>query len=223
LASLSQAEGDHPKVRALLEELEELGRGSQDKSLKWTICAYQGHLLLETGDTAAARPRYEEGLALRRAAEDRGAVAWALLEVGHAAWLQGEPVVTQSHAVEALGLFQARDDKEGLLAALESLAVAALAQERKEHAARLLGAVEALREALKLSGPDWWRRPRERMADAAAVGPRAGVRRAGLSRCPVWGPTRSASGEANSRQQRSSGKAVDGNNRHCSRWTSWLQ
>ena len=35
-----------------------------------------------------------------------------------------------------------------------------------EHAARLMGAVEALREAPGLSGPDWWRRPRERMGEA---------------------------------------------------------
>jgi hypothetical protein len=44
-----------------------------------------------------------------------------------------------SRAVEALGLFQQRSEKEGLLAALESLAVAALAQGRKQYAARLLG------------------------------------------------------------------------------------
>jgi hypothetical protein len=89
------------------------------------------------------------------------------------AWLQGEPVVTQSHAVEALGLFQARNDKEGLLTALESLGAAALAQGRKECAARLLGAVEALCEDLgPLQGAYWWRRnaavdPRERMGEAA--------------------------------------------------------
>jgi hypothetical protein len=70
-------------------------------------------------------------------------IAWGLLEVGQAAWLEGEPAVTQSHAVEALGLFHELGNQEGLLAALESIAVAALAQRRSEHAARLMGAVEA--------------------------------------------------------------------------------
>jgi hypothetical protein len=30
--------------------------------------------------------------------------------------------------------------------------------------------VEALREALALRGPDWWRRPRERIAEAVRAG-----------------------------------------------------
>jgi hypothetical protein len=57
---------------------------------------------------------------------------------------------------------------------LESLAVAALAQGQQGRAARLMGAVEALRGALGLSGPDWWQRPRERIGDAvraAALAP----------------------------------------------------
>lgn len=126
----------------------------------------QGHLLLEGGDYPAARSRYEEGLALRRQIGDPNSLACALVEVGHAAWLEGEAGVTQSHAGEALRLFRGRDDQNGLLVALEGVAAAALAQGRKEHAARLLGAIEAQREALKLHGPDWWRRPRERIADA---------------------------------------------------------
>jgi hypothetical protein len=40
-----------------------------------------------------------------------------------------------------------------------------LAQGRKDHAARLLGAVEAQREA-GLSLPEWWGRPRERIEEA---------------------------------------------------------
>ena len=83
-----------------------------------------------------------------------------------AAWLQGDAEIMQSHAVEALALLRELGNKEGLLAALESLAVAALAQGRNERAARLLGAVESLREALKLAVPHWWRGPRERMGDA---------------------------------------------------------
>ena len=44
--------------------------------------------------------------------------------------------------------------------------MAALAHGRQEPAARLLGAVAALREALRLPGADWWRRPRERTGEA---------------------------------------------------------
>jgi tetratricopeptide (TPR) repeat protein len=161
LASVVQAQGDHKKGRALLEEALALYADVED------IMA-QGHLFLELGDHAAARSLYEEGLVLRRERGDAG-IASALLEVGHAAWLQGEPVVTRSHALEALELLQALEDKEGVLAALESLGVAALAEGHKERAARLTGAVEAWREALRLPGPTWWRRPRERIGEAARV------------------------------------------------------
>jgi tetratricopeptide (TPR) repeat protein len=170
LGHVAREQGNDEAARAHYDEslaiLRELDEGGN-------TCMRQGHLLLELGDVAAARSRYEEWLALERATENAQAVAWALLEVGHAAWLQGEPEVTQSHAREALGLFQEREGKEDVLAALESLAVAAFAQGRKAGAARLFGAVEAQREARELSGPGWWRRPRERVGEAvraAALG-----------------------------------------------------
>jgi hypothetical protein len=160
------ANGHHEKAGALLDEAKALGRELRDKRLISDLCMQQGHMLLEGGDLAATRRCYEEGLALRREIEDRWAIAWALLEVGHVVWLQGEPAVTQSHAQGALALFQALGDKDGLLAGLESLAAAALVQKREERTARLMGAVEALRDALKLCGPDSWRRPKARMRDA---------------------------------------------------------
>jgi hypothetical protein len=146
----------------------------------------QGHLLLDLGDYAGARGRYEEGLALRRQVTDPGGVAWvggvawALLEVGHAAWLQGEAAVTQSHALEALALFRELEDRLGMLAGLESLAAAALAQGRREEAARRMGAAVGLREALRVDGPGHWLPFRERIE--------AAVRAASLERehAPAW-------------------------------------
>jgi predicted ATPase/class 3 adenylate cyclase/Tfp pilus assembly protein PilF len=160
LSGVARGHGEHEKARALLDEARSVDPGDDD------LCAGQGHLLLEMGDYAAARSRFEEGLALRRKIKAPWAVPWALVEVGHVAWLQGEPLVTQTHAVEALELFQEREDQKGILAALESLAVAAFSQGRKERAARLLAAAEAQREGLGLPGPHWWRRPRERIGEA---------------------------------------------------------
>jgi hypothetical protein len=57
---------------------------------------------------------------------------------------------TRSYAVEALGLFREREEGDGILAPLESVAVAMRPQGRKEQAARLAGAIEALREAWRL-------------------------------------------------------------------------
>ena len=134
---------------------------ARERTLAWQL----GHLLLEMGTTRQPAPATRR--AWRCGASEGDApshIAWALLEAGHAAWLQGEPAVTQSHAREALALFQEGEDKASLLAALESLAVAALAQRVRgeadgERAARLLGAVEARRKALGPPPPPWWRRP----------------------------------------------------------------
>jgi hypothetical protein len=117
----------------------------------------------------AARSCYEEGLAVRRAAGDALGIAWALLAVGHAAWLQGDSVVAETHAAEALLLFQKWEHNSGLLTALENLAVAALARGRKEHAARLLGAVEALLETPGLPRMVRWCHSREQMGEANGI------------------------------------------------------
>jgi predicted ATPase/class 3 adenylate cyclase len=179
LASVAQMQGDGPAARALLEEARAVAREVPDAvDLEWSLL---GDLLLELGETAAARSRYEERLARQRARGSSGLIGRALLEVGHAAWLQGEAAVTQSCAAEALGLFQAEENVDGMLAALESLAVAALAQgpgggdprsggagprgaAGGEQAARLLGAVEARREAVGCDPR--WRRPKERIDEA---------------------------------------------------------
>jgi non-specific serine/threonine protein kinase len=132
----------------------------------------QGHLFLELGEYVAARSRYERGLSRQRAVDDPWLIGWALLEVGHAAWLQGEAAVTWSHAAEALRLFEPFENKAGALAALESLAAAALmpgphaSEASRERAARLAGAVAAQREALGPPRPDWWLRRRERITEA---------------------------------------------------------
>lgn len=78
----------------------------------------------------------------------------------------GELAVTHAYAREALALFQARDDKDGLLAGVESVAAALLAEGRLQSAARLLAAAEAQREALGPPGVPWWRRPHERIVAA---------------------------------------------------------
>jgi predicted ATPase/class 3 adenylate cyclase len=182
LAKVANAQGDQKAMQEFREESMALSRENE-----WEIANIsmdQGHLLLEVGDYTAARSRFEEGLTARRAVQGASWVAWALLEVGHAAWLQGEDGTARSHAVEALRSFQELGHKTGILAALESLAVAELAQEppgpgphnappappaRKagsERAARLAATAAAHRRALKLLGPHHWIRPKERVEEA---------------------------------------------------------
>jgi predicted ATPase/DNA-binding SARP family transcriptional activator len=167
LASVAQAQGEYSTAEAFFEEaLVRIREFGHQKWMQSDICRGYGHLLLELGDYAAARSCFEEMLAIQRAGEQVGQTAWPLLEVAHAEWCQGASSVAQTHAVVALALFREKDDRDGILAALESMAMVALAQGRKERAARLIAATEALRETLGLPGRKWWLRPRERMAEA---------------------------------------------------------
>jgi tetratricopeptide (TPR) repeat protein len=166
LARVARAQADHQTAGALREEAHALGPGTN------TQMFHQGRLLLAWGDYAGARSYYEEGLALPYALDEARGVAWALVQVGHAAWLQGDLVAANSYGVKALELFQGQEDMGGILASLEALAVAAMAQGLDarpaggERAARLLGAGEALREALGLPATGWWRHPSERIREA---------------------------------------------------------
>ena len=114
---------DEPTVRALREELLALLPKTRARAVVW---------LHAPGASAPGagglrrRPLPLRGRAGAAAAgSDTSLIPWALLEVGHAAWLQGEGAVTQSHALAALALFQEMEDTPGMLAVLESLAVAA--------------------------------------------------------------------------------------------------
>lgn len=176
LASVTLAEGgtqqsargaeQRSKARALFEEPRSPGPEVGDR-LMAEFRTRQGDLLLELGDLPEARSQYEEALALRRAGEYPGLIGQALLAVGHAAWCQGDHAAAQARALEALHLFREQDNQEALLAALESLAAAALSRAEEPHAARLMGAVEALREGMGQPGAIGWRRARQRIGEAA--------------------------------------------------------
>jgi tetratricopeptide (TPR) repeat protein len=163
MAGAAVAQGDTAKARTLLAEAQPPGPEVGDKP-RAEFCIRQGDLLLDLGDLAAARSRYEE--TVLRAGEYPGLLAQALTAVGHAAWCQGDYAAAQACAVEAMDLFRRQDNPQGVFAALESLAAAALACGEKPQAARLLGAVEAQRETLGMPGATWWRRARERIGDA---------------------------------------------------------
>jgi hypothetical protein len=123
---------------------------------------------LEQGDYGAARARYEEGLAARRAFGRSFDTGWALLELGHAAWCQRDWEAARRCATEAAALFgEPPPEAESLLAALESLAGVAAGQGLKVRAARLFAAAQALRQSGGLPVMVWWRRSRTRLLEAA--------------------------------------------------------
>jgi tetratricopeptide (TPR) repeat protein len=133
-----------------------------------------GHLLLERGDFAGARARYEEGLAVRREVRADGEIGWSLLELGQAAWCQRDWKTARGHVAEAAALFQKHADRTNLLVVLESLAGIAAGQGQSERdpaamlrAARLFAAAQELRHSLNIAPIVFWRRSRARLLEAA--------------------------------------------------------
>lgn len=93
-----------------------------------------------------ARPLYAESLAIRRDIGDRQGVALLLCNYGYASLESGDAVAAETQFKESLGTFRELNAMEGILAALEGIALAAKAVSQTAAATRILGCVSVLRE-----------------------------------------------------------------------------
>src|SRR5262249_16294270 len=116
---------------------------------------YQGHL-------DEARARYEESLALQRSVGDTWGMALSLAELGMVARDEGNYPLASEFALASLTLLREQRIPYFVPEGLDLLAAAASAQGRAKRAARLLGAAEALREALGAPLPPPDREPYDR-------------------------------------------------------------
>lgn len=89
-----------------------------------------------------------ESLALSRETGEEGDTAIALRGLGRLALRQGQPAQARPPLVESLGLHQKQGDTRQMAVTLEELAALSLAEGHAEHAARLLGAAQALGDTL---------------------------------------------------------------------------
>src|SRR5262249_53003230 len=105
----------------------------------------------------AARSLCEESLAIRRELGDRLGIATSLALLGETLYLQGEAAGAESHYQESLTIRWELGDRLGITEMLEALAELACGDGQEatdgcahggRRAARLLGAAEALREAI---------------------------------------------------------------------------
>jgi len=145
---LAMGEGDLARGEALLEESIPVIR---EASARW----YLGLYLNRLGDFARLRENYEraeglytEAVAIWRDLGMQADTAAALHNLGYAVLSQGDVGRARSLFAESLALHQAQDNRAGIAEGLAGLAAVAATEQQAEHAARLLGAVEALREHL---------------------------------------------------------------------------
>ncbi len=134
--------------RRLLDEAAEIARKSGSGVLLAFILWWHGFTAQLRGDYAAALHSYEEGLEAGRTAGSAPAVAHHSSRLGSLLAERGDFSAAREYLGEALACFQSLDDRWGMVRALEGLGRVALAEGRCEPAAKLLGAVETLREAI---------------------------------------------------------------------------
>jgi tetratricopeptide (TPR) repeat protein len=100
------------------------------------------------GDNFAARRFYEESIATAHELGEKNMVAYALNSLAHVVFLQSEPIEARRYYRESLVVFQEIGEKRGIAYCLEGFAKVAARYGNAAQAAHLLGAAEALRQAI---------------------------------------------------------------------------
>src|SRR5437588_7880910 len=140
--------GDPVAARPLLEESAALFRAGNMQRLAMPLNTL-GRVALRQGDDTGARAYCEEALAVARATGDELFIAEALAQLGTVALHVGDSGQATALYQQSLTLIWTRGYRECIAEDLAGLAATASLLGQPERAARLFGAVEALR---KVSG-----------------------------------------------------------------------
>ena len=134
-------------VRELLSQALEISRELNDQ--RGIAFALNNLGMVEgiAGNYDAARDYHESSLPLLRDMGDKWSTARALSGLGRAAWFQGDVEAARAYYRENLIILRDLGSVWELVYTLEGFSWLALRDNKPQHAARLLGASDALREA----------------------------------------------------------------------------
>ena len=139
--------GDYPEARMIFEESLALTREMGSKHGIVNNLNNLGSVTLAQNDYAAARGLFEESLAMSQEMGEKSQTAYALLGLGLAGLAEGTPE-TRQHITASLHLRQEMGEQLPLTSSLVGMAGLALQGDNARRAAKLLGAVSAVLEAL---------------------------------------------------------------------------
>jgi predicted ATPase/transcriptional regulator with XRE-family HTH domain len=167
LGEVELAQGDYVRAKTLLEEslllYRELGNSYQISS----VLNYLGDAAQLQGDYQRATTLFAEALALRQELRDRRGSAAMIWKLGDVALKQDNIAQAVALQTESLEIFRDIVWQQGIGWTLQSFSAIACALRRPGQAARLLGAEEALREALGYQVWPTMRADHERTSAAA--------------------------------------------------------
>ncbi len=147
---MARDQGDHVRAGPLLEESLLLYQEMQDKRGIAIVLNQLAQLAHDVGDTQRARMLCEESLALRQDIGDKWGIANSLSTLGEIAYAAGDHARAQTLYQASLARYASMHNVLGIVECLERLARPMARQEEWEEVARLLGAVAALREHIRV-------------------------------------------------------------------------
>ncbi len=156
-------------VHRLLEECLALARETGDESRMADALHVAARGALSQGAVATARSFIEESLAFSKAKGYRAGIIGSLAVFGQVTAAQGDYAQAQAFYEESLTLAREMGFKRLIPANLEGLAAVFAAQGEPMRATRLLGAAEALREAMGMPLPPIEKPGYERSVAAARI------------------------------------------------------
>jgi len=170
LAMIAHMDNDLETARDYYERSLDLLRESGDRVRIAAALLNLGAVIHSQGEYARARALHEESLALRREAGDRRGVALTLSGLGIVCRDQGDRSAAQAHFIESLRICSELRNSSGTVNNLEEIAILAAGDGHPATAARLLGATEAMREAVGTPLPPASQGDRDRLvADLRAA------------------------------------------------------
>jgi ATP/maltotriose-dependent transcriptional regulator MalT len=167
LGCIALEQGDRDKAATLFEESLPLAEQLGSKFLRAGVLSRLGEVAWSRGDAERAAAFYQESLDLSREERATWMESVALVGLGGAARQQHHYEEAEACYRESLPLLAEVGERPGAGTCLEGLASVAVAHGAPERAARLLGAVQALRDAIGAPVPPEYRAAYERTAAAA--------------------------------------------------------
>jgi tetratricopeptide (TPR) repeat protein len=150
LALAVEDQGDYVRAVSLLEETRRLAEDLGNKRMTATVLNNLGYVALLQGEYERANALCTKSVALLRALEDRRKLAAALHSLGRVRQEQGDQEGAREALTESLKLVRQVRIQSICPYLLETLASLAGGQGRAERAARLFGAAESARQAMKI-------------------------------------------------------------------------
>jgi len=156
LGNVANYTGDYATARRHQEGSVAIFRELGDKLGLVIALNNLGVVAEQQGDNFAARRFYEESIAAAHELGEQNMVAYALNGLAHVLYLEREPAEAQRNYRESLLVSQEIGEKRVIAYCLEGFAKVAARYGNADQAAHLLGAAEALRQAIAapLSGAE---------------------------------------------------------------------